>query len=373
MRLLIVLFLSIIFSFSGAFAAKQKPDTEEKLQNIRKQLQESKKKLKKTKKEEAAVLGRLVVINKELKRTQRTLSQAKNKINTNKKQVGVLQGEVRQETTELEAKEKKLKNRLREVYKNSGLNYFEVIFSARSMSDFFNRVYFFRKIVEYDAELVAGIRQNLNKVQQKKNVLEAKTKEIQGLTKVIAKKEKDISSKAGKKKKIYDSLKRRTKEYEARVAELEKSSKELEVLILKKMAGRKGGKVLGSGTFSWPLRGRITSRFGYRRHPLWGGRSFHTGLDIANKHGTPVKAADSGEVIFAGWWDGYGKAVVVDHGRRLTTVYAHLSRIYKGVGAIVAKGQIVGLVGSTGYSTGPHLHFEVRKEGKPINPLNFLK
>ena len=138
------------------------------------------------------------------------------------------------------------------------------------------------------------------------------------------------------------------------------------------MAVRKGGRVIGTGQMVWPLRGRLTSRFGYRRHPFWGGRHFHTGIDIAKKYGSAGKAADAGEVIFSGWWDGYGKAIVVDHGRRTTTVYAHLSRIYKQVGAVVAKGQIIGLVGSTGYSTGPHLHFEVRKNGKPVNPMGFL-
>jgi murein DD-endopeptidase MepM/ murein hydrolase activator NlpD len=120
------------------------------------------------------------------------------------------------------------------------------------------------------------------------------------------------------------------------------------------------------------LEGRITSRFGYRRDPFWGGRHMHTGLDIANSYGSQIKAADSGEVIFAGWWDGYGKAIVIDHGRSTTTVYGHMSRIYKQVGAVVAKGQVIGLVGSTGYSTGPHLHFEVRLNGKPVNPEPFL-
>ena len=181
-----------------------------------------------------------------------------------------------------------------------------------------------------------------------------------------------VAEKAKKKNVVYKALKQRRKEYEAYVAELEKSSKELEVLILKKVAARTGAKVYGSGALAWPLRGRITSRFGYRRHPIYGGRSHHTGLDIAAKYGTPIKAADAGEVIFSGWWDGYGKAVVIDHGKKTTTVYGHMSRIYKSVGAIVAKGQVLGLVGSTGYSTGPHLHFEVRKNGKPKNPMNYL-
>ncbi|MFH1361416.1 MAG: M23 family metallopeptidase, partial [bacterium] len=164
----------------------------------------------------------------------------------------------------------------------------------------------------------------------------------------------------------------RRKDYEAKIAELEKSSQELEVLILKKVAASKGTKVKGTGVLAWPAEGRITSRYGYRRHPLWGGRNFHRGIDIAAKHGTPIKAADAGEIIFAGWWDGYGKAIVIDHGQKTTTVYGHMSRLYKKVGQAVAKGQTIGLMGSTGYSTGPHVHFEVRKSGKPTDPMPYL-
>jgi murein DD-endopeptidase MepM/ murein hydrolase activator NlpD len=86
----------------------------------------------------------------------------------------------------------------------------------------------------------------------------------------------------------------------------------------------------------------------------------------------PIQAADSGEVIFSGWWDGYGKAVIIDHGKGISTVYAHMSKIYIQKGQTAVKGQVIGLLGSTGYSTGPHLHFEVRKNGAPQNPLRWL-
>ena len=379
MRVFAALLLLISVCSLGAQAEKiaaqyqKEPEPEQvKLEAIQEKINESKKKLKKTKAEEQAVLGRLVVINKELKRTKNNLYFAQKNIRTNETQIGALASELHQTENDLIKREKGLKERVREVFKSSGLNYLELLVASRSMSDFVNRVYFFRKIINYDAGLVEGVRADLQKVKQKRSILQYKTREIRSLAKVIAEKKKDIATKADEKNKIYKSLKQRRMEHEARIAELEKSSKELEVLILKKVAGRRGGKVLGSGEMAWPLRGRITSRFGYRRHPFWGGRHFHTGLDVANKHGTPVKAADSGEVIFSGWWDGYGKAIVVDHGRRTTTVYAHLSRIYKQVGAVVAKGQVLGLVGSTGYSTGPHLHFEVRKNGKPVNPIKFL-
>jgi murein DD-endopeptidase MepM/ murein hydrolase activator NlpD len=371
MRFLAFLLL-FIFAWSVNAPGAISPE-EQKLQGIKKQLQQSKQKLRKTKKEEQAVLGRLVVIEKELKKTRNTLDRAQKKIKVNEDRIGVLSSELRMTEEDFKKEEGKLKSRVKEVYKTTGLNYLELLISSRTMSDFLNRLYFFGKIIDHDAKLVQKTGEVVRAVKQKRAVLQDKTNEVRSLARVVAEKKTEVAAKAKEKKKVYKSLKQRRREYEARVAELEKSSKDLEVLILKKIAARKGAKVKGSGKMAWPLRGRITSRFGYRRHPLWGGRSYHTGLDVAAKYGTPIKAADAGEVIFSGWWDGYGKAVVVDHGSKTTTVYAHLSRIYKKVGAVVAKGQVVGLVGSTGYSTGPHLHFEVRKNGKPTNPMGYLK
>jgi murein DD-endopeptidase MepM/ murein hydrolase activator NlpD len=364
------LFLILFFSFCAN--AANSPE-ELKLIKIQKELEKNKIELRKTKKEEQAVLGRLVVINKELSRAKSNLFHTQKKIKTNENQIGALSSELSQTSRNLKDKEDKLKGRVKEVYKSSGLNFIELLFTSGSMSDFLNRLYFFRKVVEHDSQLVEGIRAEVTKAKKKKSLLQSKTNEIKGLAKEIEQKKKDIAVKANQKQKIYKSLQQRRKEYEARVAELEKSSKDLEVLIVKKSGGKKGKAVKSSGVMAWPLKGRITSRYGYRRHPLWGGRDFHTGVDIAAKYGTPIRAADAGEVIFSGWWDGYGKAIVINHGRSTTTVYGHMSRIYRKVGDTVSKGQTVGLVGSTGYSTGPHLHFEVRKKGKPVNPMPFLK
>jgi murein DD-endopeptidase MepM/ murein hydrolase activator NlpD len=368
---IVAAFLLLIFACSVGFS--ESPLTEEqKLKTLKEKLEQSKRKLLKVKKEEQSALGKLSIVKKELNRTRQNLSLTTNKIESNETQIEKLTGELNTTVGDLMAKEKKLGARMREVYMSSGMNYLEVLVSSRSMADFFNRAYFFGKVIEHDARLVEEIRRDARKVRLKRGLLENKTREIKSLARVFARKKNEFSLKTAEQNKIYKSLKQRRLEHEAQVAELEKSSKDLEVLILKRIAARKGGKVRGSGVLAWPAKGRITSRFGYRRHPIWGGRNRHTGLDIAAKYGTPVKSADSGEVIFSGWWDGYGKAIVVDHGRMTTTVYGHLSRIYKKVGAIVAKGQTIGLIGSTGYSTGAHLHFEVRKNGKPVNPMKFL-
>jgi len=125
------------------------------------------------------------------------------------------------------------------------------------------------------------------------------------------------------------------------------------------------GAVSSTGTYVWPIGGRITQRFAW----------YHRGVDIATAHGTPVVAADSGRVRVAGWPDnsGYGMRVVLDHGNGVETWYAHLSKVSVSVGQAVNRGDLIGLEGSTGRSTGPHLHFEVRKNGSHLNPLNFLK
>ena len=123
----------------------------------------------------------------------------------------------------------------------------------------------------------------------------------------------------------------------------------------------------------WPVAGSIRSGFGWRIHPIFGVRRFHSGVDLAAPHGTLIKAGDGGQVIQAGYSGGYGYSITLYHGGGFATRYAHLSSIRCAVGQFVERGQVIGLVGSTGWSTGPHLHFEVRINGGPQNPLQYLE
>jgi murein DD-endopeptidase MepM/ murein hydrolase activator NlpD len=122
----------------------------------------------------------------------------------------------------------------------------------------------------------------------------------------------------------------------------------------------------------WPSGGIVTSRFGWRVHPIFGGREFHTGMDIATRYGSPVVAARSGVVRFAGWESGYGRIVVLEHEGGIETAYSHLSAALVSPGERVARGQMIGRIGSSGWSTGPHLFFEVRRNGVPIDPAHYL-
>jgi murein DD-endopeptidase MepM/ murein hydrolase activator NlpD len=128
-----------------------------------------------------------------------------------------------------------------------------------------------------------------------------------------------------------------------------------------------------SGKFAWPVAGRVTSGFGTRYHPILGYNRFHSGIDIAASYGTLVKAADGGQVVQAAYSSGYGYYIILYHGGGFATYYAHLSSFNVSAGQMVQRGQVIGLVGSTGLATGPHLHFEVRINGTPQNPYAYLQ
>jgi murein DD-endopeptidase MepM/ murein hydrolase activator NlpD len=148
-------------------------------------------------------------------------------------------------------------------------------------------------------------------------------------------------------------------------------------------AGRAGAVIQGPSSvatwnvrkqlrLAWPLQGAITSGFGWRTHPIFGTKEFHTGIDIAGRWGAPIVAAYWGTVRFVGWKGGYGQVVIVDHGHGFQTSYAHLSGTTVKPGQVVEQGEEVGRTGSTGWSTGPHLFFEVYEDGTPRNPTGFL-
>lgn len=135
---------------------------------------------------------------------------------------------------------------------------------------------------------------------------------------------------------------------------------------------RKRSTLLASRPTAWPVRGWVSSGFGDRSNPVTGKGGFHSGVDIANDHGTPVRATADGEVGFAGWEGGYGKLVVLHHGNGFSTYYGHLSEIKAGVGQKVSRGQVIGNMGATGNTTGPHLHYEIRLYGAAVDPMKYM-
>ena len=175
------------------------------------------------------------------------------------------------------------------------------------------------------------------------------------------------------KKRLLTDIHQEKSVYEKALNELERTSRELEQAIRRLQSPDDPAIVTkGKGAMAWPTAGPITSYYGYRTHPIHGTRKLHTGLDISAPHNQAVMTATDSTVIMSDWYGGYGQTIVIDHGGGVSTLYGHNSSLVVGVGQQVVRGQTVAKIGSTGVSTGPHCHFEVRVNGTPEDPLGWL-
>lgn len=189
---------------------------------------------------------------------------------------------------------------------------------------------------------------------------------------VQAKARDEVASEERKAEALVNEVRSRQSEFQAQIRALQAESNAIAALLRGVQSGQ-APTVSGKGILVNPIPGaRITSPFGPRVHPVLGDSRMHNGIDLAGASGTPIRAAGAGLVIVSGPRGGYGNVIIIDHGNSLATMYAHQSALLVGAGARVAQGQVIGRVGSTGMSTGPHLHFEVRRNGTPVNPLSYL-
>jgi murein DD-endopeptidase MepM/ murein hydrolase activator NlpD len=276
-----------------------------------------------------------------------------------------------------------LKRRLVDVYEYGDLTYVNALISARSFSEFVERWEDLRLLIAANERTVRSRKAAEARVATIEADLERTRMELEQEEAAQEQARSQLNSLADERRNLVELAAEHRRSVASQVAEIESLSAAeeaaLEALILERereleaeqrAAGIAGGveNPGGPGTFSWPVTGTITSPFGWRSNPFGGGPEFHQGLDIAAPTGTAVTAAASGTVIMAQWYGGYGNYILIDHGGGYSTGYGHLSAMYVSVGQAVQRGQAIGAVGSTGQSTGPHLHFEVRIAGKPVDP-----
>lgn len=267
--------------------------------------------------------------------------------------------------------EEKAKERVVAIYKKSQLRFIDSLIRSQSPTDYMDYLYFQRKVIDFDKKLLDTLKSQSEDIAKYGSSLEEETKRIEQITSKLKSIEEDIVYQQKKQKEILSKLRQETAMYESSERQLERESIKL-VYKISELSTGKNDNPESTGSFSYPVRAPITSPFGPRRHPIFGVRSMHSGIDLAAPYGTPIKASEGGVVIYSGWYGGYGKVVILDHAKGFSTLYAHLSSTKVTVGARVKQGEVVGFEGSTGYATGPHLHFEVREQGKPKNPVIYL-
>jgi murein DD-endopeptidase MepM/ murein hydrolase activator NlpD len=267
--------------------------------------------------------------------------------------------------------EEKAKERVVAIYKKSQLRFIDSLIRSQSPTDYMDYLYFQRKVIDFDKKLLDTLKSQSEDIAKYGSSLKEETKRIEQITSKLKNIEEDIIYQQKKQKEILSKLRQETAMYESSERQLERESIKL-VYKISELSTGKNDNPESTGSFSYPVRAPITSPFGPRRHPIFGVRSMHSGIDLAAPYGTPIKASEGGVVIYSGWYGGYGKVIILDHAKGFSTLYAHLSSTKVAVGTRVRQGDVVGFEGSTGYATGPHLHFEVREQGKPKNPVIYL-
>ena len=277
----------------------------------------------------------------------------------------------------------RLNARLVQVYEHGDVSSLDVVLEARSLSDLIDRLEYVRQLASADDRIATSVgrardsaREARAKTRKLRGVVAAETRAVQARTEqvravrdeLLASRRELVSARSTKRVNLADV---RASERQA-VAEsqaLERVSAALGAQIRAAQAASSyspPSSAPSASGFIWPVNGPVVSPFGMR----WG--RMHTGIDIGVSYGTPIHAAASGQVIYAGWMEGYGNLVFIDHGRGISTGYAHQSGIAVSNGQSVTQGQVIGYVGCTGHCFGPHLHFEVRVNGTPVDPLGYL-
>ena len=263
--------------------------------------------------------------------------------------------------------------RLIQMYETPQLGLLQVLFEAKSISEFLSTYYAMKELAEYDKELLGTVKKQKQEIETTKKILEEKKVQVIE-SKQIQQKKTQVLANTKTMREYYMSklsteeqqLQAQIDEYNLQVATIEA---EIKLLALNTISGDYIG-----GAMMWPIPGytRVTSQYGMRVHPITGAYKLHNGVDVGAPTGASFVAAANGIVTKATYNISYGNMVIIDHGGGVQTLYAHGSEIIAQLGQTVSTGDEVLKVGSTGYSTGPHAHFEIRVNGQTVNPLNFL-
>ena len=363
----------------------QDEDLTNQLSNIQQQLTNEANKKSEAEKTIGTVYEQLHAIQIELDTATAELKQVQADRIRLDQDITKTEAELKAAQERLQSREKVFYKRVRDIYINGRLSYLDVVVGSKDFSDFANRMEMLKRILQADMELINTIKTEREEIASKKAKLEADRAKVLELEKVAQEKQTIINQKKAERQAVLERAMNDRDTADRAYNELMASSASITAMLQQRAAERaaaaaaasQGGGatttwVQGTGQLAAPVNAPITSDFGWRIHPIYGTSRLHAGTDFGVDEGTPVHAADGGVVVEAGWISGYGYTVIIDHGNGMSTLYAHNSDVAVSPGQTVSKGQVVSYSGNTGGSTGPHLHFEVRINGEPTDPMGYL-
>ena len=371
-RIFLFLFtLALMLTFSLEAFAVDVTSEQKKLEQLNKQIKNVQTKLVQNKNQEKSLNTQIKVLDEKIDKTEKEIGQISTDITLTQRKISQTKAELQMAEVSIDDKKDVLNARLRVMYKNGNVGYAEVLLDSANMVDLFSKIDMVRKIFNHDVDLLKYMREQRDAVEIKKKTLESHQAKMMAMAQNMEHKQKDLGKSRGEMTRVKSKLQQDNKQLEEQIDELNKYAQKIAEEIRKKQSK---GQYVG-GKLAWPAPGytRVTSPFGNRIHPILKTKKMHTGIDVGIPSGKNIVAAGDGTVIHADWLGGYGKTVMIDHGGGIVTLYAHNSNLLVSEKDKVKRGDTISKAGSTGMSTGPHLHFEVRKNGEFVDPLPWVK
>lgn len=349
--------------------------TQSQLDAAKKKTESAKKDVNSAEEKRKQAVAQYNSMDKEISETENEISIIEKQIEQSQSDLATKEEELKKAQEEYDKQRDVFLKRARIMYENSDISYLEIIFGAQDFGDLIAKIEIVSQLMTYDQDI-------LNKLDESKKKIESAKKEIEDIlqrqienAQNLTIRKATLEEKLVEKQKLLDSLAEDIEKYKAIY---EAAEAEEERLIRENQSAMSYGanpvKYTG-GVMAWPVPSshRITSAYGYRIHPVYKTKKFHSGIDIGASYGVDIIAAADGTVTLSADNGGYGKCLIINHGSGISTLYGHNSVLLVSKGQKVTKGQVIAKAGSTGVSTGPHLHFEVRVNGSTADPTQYLK
>lgn len=357
--------------------------TREELENINKEIKEKIEKQYKLYEEEKNILYQIQRCDKLLEERKEILKRYNRKLSDTERSVSDLKWQLSLSGVELKKIEEDLKLRVLQIYKEGRYKRLKILLSALNYKDFLKRYNFLVMVANKDLELKDGLQKQKYDISGNKKQLEIKYEYYSEQKGSSENKEKDISGEKEKKKKLLKDVRDKKVLYEQTINELKDQSSKLESLVKEfnertkatkvTVAQLEGDIIKNKGKLPFPANGKVITYYGKYKHPKFNVYIFNNGIEISAKLNDDVYSIYKGVVLFADWFKGYGKTVLIDYGEGIVGVYGHLSEISVNVGQKVLMKDVIGKVGDTGSSENLSLYFEIRNDGKPENPMEWIK
>lgn len=369
--ILLLVFLLIVPNFIKADDDLEK---EKKiLNNLKSTLEVFQKKLNETVSYKNTILGEIDEIESKIKDVSLKIANLEKKINDTKNKIAILENNISLTQIEIDKDKEMIGDKLFLIYKIKNELPLDIYFSSKTIGELFTRINFLNILLRSNRESLEELRKKEEALKKEKENLEKEKKNLESLLKENENLKISLLEEEKKRDNLLKTLLSKEEEYKKEIEvykrKIEEQEEKIQEIIRRAELAKKLPEV---GNIIWPVKGPIVSPFGMRIHPVYGIWAFHSGADIDAPTGTPIKAVADGIVIYAGWLGSYGIVVFLRHGGNISTVYAHMQYFTVELNQYVKQGDIIGYVDNTGLSTGPHLHFEIRIDGKPVDPQKWL-